>query len=133
MKKEEIKVKIQSVEHSKKIEQILLALGEPLAENYSMEKERYNFLIYSPEKIKGDEYGWLCFTDDEKLKEITFGQLIDLLNQPKRNYLSGGQVYFEIEDNSIKFLSKLKETTHAIHFLTKHDLEVINKAIQELS
>jgi hypothetical protein len=53
--------------------------------------------------------------------------------KPKRNYLSGGEVYFEIEENSIKFLSKLKETTHAIHFLTKHDLELINNAIKELS
>lgn len=84
MKKEQIKVKIESVEQSKKFEKILLALGETLADNYSMEKDRHNFLIYSPEKTKGDEYGWVCFTDDVNLKEITLGQLIDMLNEPKK-------------------------------------------------
>lgn len=88
MKKEEVYVNVESKEKAQQYKSILEALGENV-EGYEVEYfERLNARQLGPRSSGG----WWLSMDYEKpckinttiCQEITFGQLIDLLNEPKK-------------------------------------------------
>lgn len=52
--------------------------------------------------------------------------------KPKREFLSGGKVFFEIKEGGIWFYTESKTEPHGIHFLNKQDLAIINERLAGL-
>lgn len=52
--------------------------------------------------------------------------------KPKRDFLTGGEVYFEITDECVWFYGKTKKEPHPVHFITKSDLKIINEKLKSL-
>jgi len=80
LKKEEIYVPVSSKEQAEKYRKVLKAMGEPIGQGYYIDiwdKEQDQLSINSTEK-------WVCGCGFSGKKQITFGQLIDLLSTPAK-------------------------------------------------
>ncbi|RZJ89602.1 MAG: hypothetical protein EOO20_10505 [Chryseobacterium sp.] len=74
MKKEEIYVSVESKEQAEMFRKLLEAMGEPLHnEYYPFDEETERLVIYNGK--------WLLSRLKEKHKQITFGDLVDLLQR----------------------------------------------------